>query len=334
MKKIKKFQPNSNDEYIDLVSIIASIYNQKVLVICLTILFGFSGFMYSKSLSDQYYSLIKIKSISDITSPIFEYEKYYRNLLVNKNLLENDSKKPYQFANEIKREVLSKANFINFVENTQTSKSLINFLKINNINNNDYFIDDYIVHKSKSKNNDDELVLEFKLFYPKEVQGHKILNEYVFFISKKVFSAFTQKVESLTKQTLNQKQLAYNIAKKINLTDPQFLSDTVFNQSDHEYLKGTKVLNEEIIKLNQELDFMIKAKKLLFRDKNSYIIKYSTPSFYIEWQPIIEKAYFQILPVDRYRYVFFGSVIGFVISLIFIFTLKMRQNISKKNIHN
>ncbi len=330
MNKNKKFQSNVNDEYIDLVSIISTIYKQKILVIFLTIIFGISGFIYSKNLSDQYYSIIKIKSISDITSPIFEYEKYYRNLLVNKNLLEDDSKKPYQFANEIKREVLSKANFLNFVEGTETARSLINFLKKNNINNNDYFIDDYIVHKAKSKNNDDELVLEFKLFYPKEVQGDKILNEYGFFISKKVFSAFVHKVETSTKQTLNIKQLAFNIAKKINLTDPQFLSDAVFNQSDHEYLKGTKVLNEEIKKLNQELDFMMQAKELLSKDESSDIIKYSTPSFYIEWQPIIEKAYFQTLPIDRYRYVFIGSVIGFVLSLLLILVLKIKKNISNK----
>lgn len=326
----KKYKKNSEQEYIDLLSIISTIYEKKLIVILLTFLVGVFGFIYSKSLSDKYFSIVKVKSISNISSPIFEYEIYYRNLLVNKNLLEDDSKKPNQFANELTREILSKANFLSFLETANISKSLTEYLKKNNININDYFVDDYLVHKIKSKNNDDELVLEFKLFYPKDVEGDKILNDYVFFISKKVFSAFTQKVESLIIQTISIKQLAHDIAKKINLENPQFLSDTVFNQSDHEYLKGTKVLDEEIKKLNQELNFMQNAKDLLLSDNSNYFIKYSIPSFNIDWQPIIEKAYFQTLPIDRIKYTFIGSFFGFVLSILVIFYKKIKENISNK----
>ena len=182
----KKFKKNSEQDYIDLTSVILAIYKDRVIVLCLMLFVGLLGYFYSKTLNEQYFSQIKVKSISHVTSPFFEYEKSYKNLLVtNKNVVGDDSKKPIQFANEITREVLSNSNFFSFIKNSEVTKDLRFILNKNGISITDFLRSNNLVNKIKDKKNTDELIINFKLFYPKGVNGDEILNQYVFFITIK-----------------------------------------------------------------------------------------------------------------------------------------------------
>lgn len=322
----KKFKKNSEQDYIDLTSVIFAIYKDKLIVLCLMFFVGLLGYFYSKTLNEQYFSQIKVKSISHVTSPFFEYEKSYKNLLVtNKSVVDDDSKKPIQFANEITREILSNSNFFNFIKNSEVTKDLRFILNKNGTSITDFLRKNNLVNKIKDKKNNDELIIDFKLFYPKGVNGDEILNQYVFFISKKVFSSYFHKIESQIRQTINIKELNYEIAEKLNIVSPQFLSGAAFNQSENQYLKGTDVLDEELKKLYQDLNFILKSNANLAADNNMDVIKYSTPTFLIEWQPVIEKGFIEILPVNTSKFIFIGTMLGFIFAIIIIFAKNIKK---------
>lgn len=323
----KKFKKNSEQDYIDLTSVIFAIYKDKVIVLCLMFFVGLLGYFYSKTLNEQYFSQIKVKSISHVTSPFFEYENSYKNLLITNKSVEDDrSKKSIQFANEITREVLSNSNFFSFIKNSEVTKDLRFILNKNGISINEFLRNNNLVNQLEAKKNSDELIIDFKLFYPKGVNGDEILSQYVFFISKKVFSSYFHKIESQIRQTINIIELNYEIAEKLNLVSPKFLSGSTFNQSENQYLKGTDVLAEELKKLNQVLNFILNSNANLAADNNMDVIKYSTPTFLIEWQPIIEKGFIEILPVNTSKFIFIGTILGFILATIIIFAKNIKKS--------
>jgi hypothetical protein len=307
-KKIKKTE---QEDFIDLALIFKFFFKEKILILSVTIFFGIIGYYYSKTLTPQHYSTIKLQSMSAVSSPIFNYIRNF-----NMNLKSNISGSQKEFSHELIRAILSRKNFENFVKKNNSAKTLRSYLDQNKITYLNYLQGDYVVSKISFTNFNfdiDILLSDFQIFYPVGVDGHLILEEYIFSTSKNVFLYFLTNIETQLKQTLNSKKNALNAAQSINLINPKYLSNFQFD-----YLKGTRVLIEEIKTLNSELKDIQTSKYTLINSKNTESIIFKTPLFEVDWTPITEKPFIKTIPIHKGRTIFFGIMVGLFSAIIFV----------------
>ena len=321
----KKSKHRSQEDLIDLSKVLKLLFKNKLLIISVTIFFGFIGHIYNKSLTPLYHATIKVKSISNATSPIFDYYTFSQIIgLTNLNVISLGNDLPRansqrEFSSELIREILSRTNFEKFVRENKGSESLRNYLDQNKIMFSKYLRNKYLVQKVPYVDNhyDNNLISEFEIFFPKGVDGDKLLERYIFFISKKVFLDFVTNIEFQIKQSLYLKSRSLAIAEKINLVDGENLSEM-----SSDYLKGSKILTEEVNHLEFNLKNLQDSIKNLSDSNNVKTVNFKTPFFNINWNPITENPYAKIVSANEKKVIFFALLIGFFVSIILIYAKK------------
>ena len=93
----------------------------------------------------------------------------------------------------------------------------------------------------------------FFLIYPEEIDGAKILNDYVFYIKKKSEIDFHKIVQLSISSKIDIKKEAFEIAKKINLQYLKELKSSATYSSNNELINNINYTNINYVTLEQEI---------------------------------------------------------------------------------
>jgi hypothetical protein len=212
-----------------------------------------------------------------------------------------------EFNDEFKINLLSDENLIQFAENNNKINDFKNNLKEKNISVRNYF-------KGKFENVEDvskQLSNKYSLTYSGSLPAETFLNEYIIFTKEKSLIIF--------KKTLLQKILAQiklyqqnlKIAENIDLKNPILQSMIegrgVINEPEALFYKGTKVLSQQLIFLNN-----------LYNE---------TQNLKLDYNPILESTLSEpLIRRSPIIFLFIGLVLGLFFSLIIIFVKKLLKS--------
>lgn len=151
------------------------------------------------------------------------------------------------YSENINSQILSNDNVSLFFNNNKNLKSS----QINQISINKLMIDRKPIHNG------------FQLLYPEEVDGLKLLNEYILFVQSKIINEYNDTFDKLFTNYIEYLNYQKQIAERINLDFPQtysnneHISGVLKNNNDisinfqsyvnENYTSGTKVLSEKIL---------------------------------------------------------------------------------------
>lgn len=296
---------NSNDNLIDLTTVIEILWRQKFFILFITLICSL--------LFCSYILISPKKSKSEI------FINFPSNYLLNSfcNIHDLDCKKINdQLIIDTNVELLSSVNFKNFVKKIIKEKK--NNLYISDHDNsfkNEFFenkIQNLLIEnkslRSKSIDN------QYLFTYPIHFNGELFLNNYLRFIEKKLSKELYLRLSILIDNQISMYKKNLEIAKLLNLEYPISITGdnvVIINQkiykSDDFFYQGTKVLEYQINNLK------------LLKDEISAKISKNLIDFKILTLPY---------NLNLYLYMTIGLVIGFILALIIIF---FREILNKNN---
>ena len=195
---------------------------------------------------------------------------------------------------------MSLDNLQSFVDESREFDNLKAYLKSRNLSAKQYFINK--IGEVKEKN----LVIPniYFLVYPKKIDGHLFLNNYVEFTKKKTAFVLKKNLKLSIENNLTILENALEKAKLINLEYPILRSMTNSNQVINEpqdlFYKGSKIISQEIIYL----------KKLLTKLENEQF----------NFEIILDKSSnYSFNTTPNLLYFVIGLMIGLFLSLVIIF---------------
>jgi len=272
IKKAKNMK-NKNipiiDNRIDLEKITKVLLKKWLLILTSGLLFLLCGFLYSHSQPVKFKTQIKLK---EATSSIFEE---FRPLLTSIKVQTN----------------LTNAFKFDF-HVSLLSKDIINSF----INQNEKYDEFVTVFDKVSQDSKDESIYYFTYF--DKLSGSEFLDDYIFFVKKLIEEKYKKTIIKMVHSEIKIIKKNLDIARKINLDNP-ILKDmvdgnSVVNEPDSLFYKGTFVLTEELVYLKNFLD-----------NSDDYSLLY---------MPTIEKA---SIPIRVSQNKAFYSVVAFLVGLIF-----------------
>ncbi|MDC0351126.1 Wzz/FepE/Etk N-terminal domain-containing protein [Candidatus Pelagibacter sp.] len=277
---IKK--PGNDFEGIDIIPIIKILWKNKFLILIFSILGFVFALVYVKKAPEFYTTRVILKQ-----PPIQIFEPYnFAFAEVSFNL----EKKLYdQYLDHLNVNIKSRDNFDRF---------LLEKKYVNEIDESANFI----VKLKLIKGN------EIELNFPKGKNGPEILNEFIFYSKKVATEEFANNLKLSINNIIKQYQNGYDIASEISLESPILKSmiqgNSVVNEPEPLFYKGTRVLNQKIIHFRNLLKTLEETKL----DYNPILDKASNRST----NPVI-KNFHSLYPI-------FGLIIGFTLSILIIFT--------------
>lgn len=283
---------------VDIVGILEKLWNRKLLILFITTLFAFFGFLSFKLLvNNEEYNTASIfvkypdKEIFNNKRILLDYERYAE---IFSEFTESDF------------------HLIEFIENNQKIDNFKSWFKIKNINGHDY-IRDNLSGSYFKKNKGNNLILE----YPHGTEGGIFLTDYIFYIKDKSLQKFLELNEYLLNNKIETYQHNLNIAESIGLDIPTILqkkndqrNTQLVNEPKALFYQGSKVLQ-------YELDYL----KGFTKSKINELINYV---------PIKDKAKINKVLMNKklLLYTSMGFIIGLCISIFIIF---IRINFGRKN---
>jgi LPS O-antigen subunit length determinant protein (WzzB/FepE family) len=145
-----------------------------------------------------------------------------------------------------------------------------------------------------------------ELIFPKGVNGSEILNEFVIYNKKVATEGFKKNLKVSINNIIKQYKNGYEIASEISLESPILKSmiqgNSVVNEPEPLFYKGTRVLNQKIIHFRNLLETLDESAL----NYNPILDKASDRSI----QPLI-KNFHSFYPL-------FGLIMGFVLSILII----------------
>ena len=155
-------------DVIDLGDLIKLIWREKILILSISIIFGFAGYLYASFQPQEFKAEIKIKN-----PPSQLFEPYM--------VVSNSNNIASNFISDFKLNFLSLDNLQSFVDETREFDNLKAYFKSRNISATQYFKNK--IGEVKEKN---LVILNiYFLVFPKKIDGHLFLNNYVEFTKKK-----------------------------------------------------------------------------------------------------------------------------------------------------
>jgi LPS O-antigen subunit length determinant protein (WzzB/FepE family) len=288
-----------SDNEIDLVNVIKSIWRDKIIVLSTCIICGLFSYVYSVSQPKIYKAEIVLR---DTPSSIFEV---YRNFeIIEKSQSQSRMNIAQQFNDEFKLNLLSHDNLVQFVEDNNKINDFKNNLKKKNISVRNYFKGKFGNVEDKSK----QISNKYSLTYSESLPGETFLNDYIIFTQEKSLIIFKKMLIQKILAQIKIYQQNLKIAENIDLKNPilQSMVDGrgVINEPEALFYKGTKVLSQQLLFLNNLLD--------------------ETQNLKLDYNPILEKTLSEPLIKQSPKILLFiGLALGFFFSLIIIFVKKL-----------
>ena len=248
---MKKESRIAQDDEIDLGKIIKTLWNEKILILSISLFFMVAGYVYGAFQPKVYKTEIVLRE-----APSSSFEAY-RLFFATQQQQQIIAK---QFNDTLKLDLLSIDTLIEFVENNNKINDFKNHLKEKNISVEKYFQPNLGTRKLESvivdrRNNNKN---KYSLTYSKILPGQNFLNDYVIFAQQKTITMFKQQLIQMIITEINIHQHHLEIAKKIDLENP-ILQPTIegrsaVNEQEALFYKGTKVLTQQISYLNKLLN--------------------------------------------------------------------------------
>jgi LPS O-antigen subunit length determinant protein (WzzB/FepE family) len=298
---------------IDLSSLIRRLWKEKFLILIFSIACMLLFYLYTLTLAKEFKTEITIQD------PAYEVLKKYDKFISYKkniNTIEADKIKievnvVTKFIDDFNLNLLSLDNLENFVQQSKGLDDFKVFLKKRNISVQKYF-DGYRFGELKEKNK--TIFNRYFIIFPKELEGTIFLNNYVEFTKNKTKGEFINKIRIAIYLHLTEYEENLQIAKQIGIENPviklsESSANNIFLDTKSSYFEGTKVLSQKIIFIKQLLSDL---------ERNQF-----------DYNPILNKASVisKVKPFDQLLYILGGFVLGFFLSLIFIF---FRDSIKNK----
>jgi LPS O-antigen subunit length determinant protein (WzzB/FepE family) len=291
------------DNEIDLGNLIKSIWREKIIVLSISIICSLFGYVYSVSQPKMYKVEIVLR---DVPSFIFET---YRSFTET----EQSQSQGYlgnNFNDEFKLNLLSLDNLVEFAENNNKINDFKNNLKKKNISVGDYFRGKFKLTIDKDKTLSNLNLSKYSLTYAEPLLAETFLNDYIIFTNQKAITIYkkTMTHKIFTKIKLYQQHL--KIAESIDLKNPILQSMVegrgVINEPEALFYKGTKVLLQEIVFLNNLLN--------------------ETENLTLDYNRILEKTSSELITKSTSIFVSMGLVLGLFFSFIIIFVKKILKS--------
>ena len=289
MKNNEKLEKTGD---IDLFEVIEYTYRNKILVLLITLIFGlvfyiYNNFLVAKTshtlvkLKDPSYTLFQRYDVLDLYSNVDEYSNTRRNMLQN------------DFINIFVSNLTSEDNFKGFINK--------NYRNENNLQFNQVKAEDYTL-----------IYNFFRLDYPDNLDGKKILQDYILFTNLRAIETFREELISNLNNKILKLEKNLEIAEKIQIKNPlvQTLVDEgngIINEPDNLFYKGSEVLSLQVLQLKN-------IRESLKEERFEYDFIYNSPS-----EPISN--------LKTMRNTIIGLIIGFFISF---FVLLIKVSIIKK----
>ena len=249
---MKKESRIAQDDEIDLGKIIKTLWNEKILILSISLFFMVAGYVYGAFQPKVYKTEIVLRE-----APSSSFEAY-RLFFATQQQQQIVAK---QFNDTLKLDLLSIDTLIEFVENNNKINDFKNHLKEKNISVEKYFQTQLGIRKFElvidKKNNTQN---KYSLTYSQPLPGEAFLNDYIIFAQQQTMTIFKQQLATNFINEINTHQQHLELAKEIDLDYPILLlreadgGRSVVNEPNALFYKGTKVLTKKITYLNKSLN--------------------------------------------------------------------------------
>jgi hypothetical protein len=205
------------DDEINLVDLIRQLFEEKVLILFISIIFVLLATLYGYSKNKDLEFKIQVTLKFE---PLFEEYKQIQKSDFDK-----------QFSNI--------RNFEIFIEQNKEIEDFKKFLKLKNLSAVDYFSAEKF-NILPNNNNKSLVESDFLLIYPKELDGVSFIINYIEFIKKNKKSLYNKKIKEFYQKKINEHLLALEISKKLKIEMP------MQSVGDNLSFKGTIYLSEQV----------------------------------------------------------------------------------------
>ena len=307
---MKKINRSFLDNEIDLVEIWRQLWNKKFLILFISLVFMFAGYVYGSLKPKIYKTEITLRVA---TSPFFELYRPFLDLEFQLQQQQQQQQQQHKkdiaelFNREFELNLLSLDTLVQFVQQNNEIDEFKFYLKENNIDVREYFKGRFKSETNQSKN----ISNRYSLTFQKPLSGEQFLNSYIIFVKQQTTETFKQQLSKIITNEINTYQQNVKIAEKINLENPILKSTVEDNPKDRASLfyKGTKVLSQQLVYLNHILN--------------------QTKEIKLDYNPILEKASFPSL-VSKSSTIFTG--IGFILGLLFSFIVIFLRHVLQNKV--
>jgi LPS O-antigen subunit length determinant protein (WzzB/FepE family) len=289
---------NIQDDEIDLSEIIKTLWNEKILILSISLIFMVIGYVYG-SLQPKIYKTEII--LREAPSSLFEAYRPFFSTQQQQGIAR-------EFNDQVKLNLSSLDTLVQFAEETNTINDFKNYLKEKNISVKEYFQPELGTRKFEpvidKKNNSPN---KYSLTYSQPLPGPSFLNDYIIFNQQQTMTIFRQRLTQNIINEINIHEQHLEIAKKIGLENTILQSmvevGSVVNEPSALFYKGSKMLTQQITYLNKSLN----ETKNLTLDYNPILEQASSPAF-ITKSPIIYAVIALLLGLfSSFLFIFFRN---------------------------
>ena len=301
-------------KYFDLIEgeinfndLLIKCWKEKILILSISIICMILSYLYVYALPQEFKTEITIKNPPE--EIFLSYERRL-NFLNNNNNNNNNNRGHIlkQFVFDFNLKLLSLDNLERFVEQSTELDDFKEYLKVRKMTSKQYFQNNKF---GQFKEKNQIITNKFFLIFPKELDGSTFLNNYVEFTKNKQIIELENKLKLLINDDIAVLQEALESAKQINLENPVLNAidsrNAVANNSEFLFIKGSKILTQEITHL----------KKILTNLENNKL----------DYNSILDKASV-VFVVSKFSflYIILGLVFGFFLSLVIVFFKAINKN--------
>jgi LPS O-antigen subunit length determinant protein (WzzB/FepE family) len=291
------------DDEIDLREIIETLWNKKILILSISLIFMVVGYVYGRLQPQIYKTEITIRNapsyLFDVYVPFIKLQQQQPQLQLQLQLQQQKTIAE-EFNDNLKLNLSSLDFLVKFVENNNKISNFKNHLKEKNTSERNYFNGKFNSVIDKNKN----ITNKFFLIYTEPLAGETFLNDYIIFAQQQALISFKKQLIQSINNEIDLFQQHLEIAEKIDLKNPILQSSgdirVVLSEPNALFYKGTKVLSQRLNYLN----------KLLNETKN----------FTLDYDPILQSASSSlVVNISPKIYGTFSFFLGLFFSLILIF---------------
>jgi len=253
---MKKNSLDLADDEIDLKVFISTLWREKILILSISIIFGFFGYLYVVFQPQEFKTEITLKNPPPQIFQVFEYS----HSLAANGRINNMNKVHSEFIENFRINFLSLDNLQSFVDESGVElDDFKRYLKSRNITAKQYF--DNRIGPVNEKNK--IIPNKYFLVFTNNLDGDIFFNNYVYFVKKKSIYELKYNIKATIEERINTLEKAYDSAKIINLENPIMFSSTddpgiLYKHGHKILLQNINDLKKTIIKLeNNEFNFNI-----------------------------------------------------------------------------
>jgi len=294
------------DNEINLSAIIRTLWNDKILILSISLIFMVAGYVYGRLQPQIYKTEITIRNapsyLFDVYVPIVKLEQQEQKQQQQQQQKQQQQQQSIaaEFNDNLKLNLSSLDFLVKFVENNNKISDFKNHLKEKNTSEKNYFNGKFNSVIDKNKN----ITNKYFLIYTEPLAGETFLTDYIIFAQQQALITLKKQLVQSINNEIGLFQEHLEIAEKIDLKNPILQSmvegRSVINEHEALFYKGTKVLSQRLNYLN----------KLLNETKN----------LTLDYDPILQSASSASLVVMSPK--IYGTIsffLGLFFSLILVF---------------